>query len=656
MKDSLDALHQDWRERKQAIAELASAEGGKRAVTADRLVELIQAESLDLGVLNAALQTLIALGPAALPRLQPLLTDASPEVRQAAAVVLGQLEAPLGVPTLLEMLRDSDSNVRYHAVEALGQQQALAAIPPLLELAVGGDDFLAFAALEALANIGDPAALPELISLLDHPMLAGSAAEALGRIGHPLAYRPLLAALEGIEEAGPALESLVRRNPGLQVKLTPAQRAIMSQHFWTLEREGEVPPEELFAPATEALPIIAAGAQQRTLHWACGHENAELRLAAAEKLSPPPVQVVIDLLPEFPARAARVLAACGATRALPDLVLQLNHPSLLVRHTLVEEGLRLGLPRPELESLLSSAQAGERGAAARWLVAGGALAGEQLKDWLAGENEERVRCEVLEALPVNAANLKLVEQRLREGSAAEAILLTRRLAEWPEKDGLPLLKRRADLWCCVYLCRTLQRWRARPDWLEEMLDDLRPPVRAEAAKALARVEPDLAARRLPLLLLDAELDVAEAALLALAQIECWEPVRQAVQEARLQATAQKALALSQHSEDLAELPVAALLESGNPAAFQSLLVRLEQLGRSQVAALREAISRAGWRPVDLPRGRLIPQVLDRVDELFDDTDPWVRRGALLQNFEMLAERARRDPDEKIRGFVEGASS
>jgi len=645
VKDALGALHEDWRGRKQAIADLASVQGGKRAVTAERLVELIQAESLDLGVLNAALQTLIELGPAALPRLQPLMDDDSPEVRQSAAVVLGQLEAPLGVPRLLTMLEDADPNVRYHAIEGLGQQGALVAVPQLLELATSGDAFLGFAALASLGNIQDPSALPELVELLADPMLADAAAEALGRIGHKLAWRPLLAVLAEVEEAGQALESLVHANADLQVHLTPAQREILRSrhHFGVLEREGVLPAEQLFSSVSELLECLAQGAQQPTLRWALEHENSEVRLAAAEKLAS--TQTLLELLPEYPERAARALADAGHRQALPPLVQHLGHPGARIRHQLVAEGLRLGTPISELEAALKSPDAGLRGAAARWLVAAGAFPLDRLKAWLAEEKDERVRTEVLEVLPVSAEGLAVLQ-----AAAAELVLFNRLLARWPREQGLPLLQRRPDLWSCVYLCRTLSQWKAQPEWLVEMLDDLRPPVRAEAAKALARVDPAAAAQRLPMLLLDAELDVAEAALLALGDMHCWDPVLQSLEEPRLRATARTALAASQDPAHLALLPVGSLLESHNPIAFELLLPRLEQLTRPQIERLQRAICSLGWTPRSLPSTgrRLLPMVLDGFES---DPDPWVRRAALLRNSEQLAERASADPDDTIRHFA-----
>ncbi len=472
MKD----LHQDWRGRKQAIAEMAGVRGERRAVTATQLVELIRAEVLDLGVLNGALQTLIALGSSALPRLQPLLDSHNTEVRQAAAVILGQLEPPLGAPLLLGLLEDADTNVRYHAIEALGQQQALAASQRLLEIAEGSDSFLAFAAGEALQQIADPAAGTVFV-------------------------QPLAPDAFGAEE-----------------------------------------PETL----------------------------------------------------------ARQLASVDART-------RLDH---------IRRGLRGPLPREVLTELLDSESEAVRGAAARWLAA----AGEVPEGWR--DFSPRVRCEVLEEVSDLNELLRFLPY------PAEGLVVLRRLTEWPAQPDLEFPER-DDLWWNVYLCRLMGAWKLRPEWLEDRLDDLRPPVRAEAVRALALIK---SSTRIGSLLLDSELDVAESALQALALSGDWERVRDALDEPRLRSFAFEVLAGSPHREDLEDLPVSLLLSSGNPGAYSVLLERVEQLSRAHCEQFREIV-RGGWRPAQLPvRGRrwlplIFQDAPEVLQELLHDPDEWVRRGA-----------------------------
>lgn len=634
MKD----LHQDWRGRKQAIAEMANEQGERRAVTAAQLVELIRVESMDLGVLNGALQTLVALGKAALARLHPLLEHSLSEVRQAAAVVLGQLEPPLGAPLLQVLLEDKDVNVRYHAIEALGQQRALAAVSRLAELAQGDDAFLSFAALEALVQIADPAVLPDLCALLKRPDLCATAAEALGRIGHPLALPALLTVFRQPDQVAAAIEALVRANPALEVSFTPDQRhwLLSGRCFFALERAGG------FYPEQDVLEVIRLQAREETLQQALLSESPEVRLAAAQALRDQ--AVLREMLQQFPEQVAPFLDDATA------LVGELEVAGARTRLLLMEHGLRGQTPISPLLDLLGNPEIGPRAAAARWLAAA-----DQLPEgFLEKETEERVRCEVLEAV----RSLTVLERYLP--SLAEGVVALRRLVEWPAEQGLPLLEalpRRQDLWWCISLCRTLGRWRSRPDWLEEMLDDLRPPVRSEAVKALAQADRARAMERLPALLVDVELDVAEAALQALGWLDCWEPVRQALEEKRLRECAQMVLAESPDQADLLDLPLEALLQTENFAAFEVLLAKVELLTREQCDRFRQAVSSSGWRPSVLPEaGRrwmaLIfcdqPEVLR---ELYQDPDPWVRRGALVALFPELREMARQDADDKIRHFA-----
>ena len=81
-----------------------------------------------------------------------------------------------------------------------------------------------------------------------------------------------------------------------------------------------------------------------------------------------------------------------------------------------------------LEGVLGGADAGLRGAAGRWLLAGGALSMARLGPLLESETDERTRCEWLEEVPVDSQGLAIFEERLQAGTPAEALLITRLLA------------------------------------------------------------------------------------------------------------------------------------------------------------------------------------------------------------------------------------
>lgn len=99
-----------------------------------------------------------------------------------------------------------------------------------------------------------------------------------------------------------------------------------------------------------------------------------------------------------------------------------------------------------------------------------------------------------------------------------------------------------------------------------------------------------------------------------------------------------------------------MLESGNEQAYKLLLERVEHFSREQCERFREVV-RGGWRPQSLPaQGRrwlplIFRDVPDLLRELFQDSDAWVRRAALLADFAGLRELAHQDADETIRSFA-----
>jgi HEAT repeat protein len=131
-----------------------------------------------------------ALGRVACGALLPLLEDADPEVRGAAADALARcadpsIEAGLAsalrhedhpaalrsilralaavggdaaVPVLTDAMRDDDPETRMVAIESLGSTRSAAAIVPL-ELALQGSRAEVLAAIRAIGDVGGPAAL-----------------------------------------------------------------------------------------------------------------------------------------------------------------------------------------------------------------------------------------------------------------------------------------------------------------------------------------------------------------------------------------------------------------------------------------------------------------------------------------------------------------
>jgi arylsulfatase A-like enzyme len=203
--------------------------------------------------------------PGAGPDLLPLLSDARPAVRAAAARSLGELRVSSALP-VLERLRsaDPDRDVRAEAAIAalwLGGG-ALDDVTPLLQASVpvpGADDGLARprrAAL-ALAKLRAPAALPVLAELAVDASAQEAdrlrAVEALGGLGGEAASAALIAALADVRLREAAARAL-GQSGGVQA--AQALLACLEQERYEPARRAEA--EALVALGDRrVLPLLA---------------------------------------------------------------------------------------------------------------------------------------------------------------------------------------------------------------------------------------------------------------------------------------------------------------------------------------------------------------------------------------------------------------
>jgi len=203
----------DWRARREAVDQLSAIADRE---TLDSVVEAVQRDHRDLGVLSSALQLLARSEADMSDRLSALLQDPDADVRVQAALALGQQQRPSAAAPLIAALDDADINVRFHAIEALGLMRARAAVDRLLAIAQSGEFFLAFPAIDALTRIADRAAAPPLVPLLADPALRPAVASALASLGDARAVGPLVRLLnEHAAAAGAvvtALEAICRRD------------------------------------------------------------------------------------------------------------------------------------------------------------------------------------------------------------------------------------------------------------------------------------------------------------------------------------------------------------------------------------------------------------------------------------------------------------
>lgn len=119
-----------------------------------------------------------------------------PQVRQYAAMLLGQLREPEGIDPLLRALRDPEKKVRAQAVTALAEIGD-PSVDSLTLLMNDPDWKVRYRAAEALGIIRSKKAVPFLITALDDQKdhVRYMAAKALGTTGFGTAEKALIARL-----------------------------------------------------------------------------------------------------------------------------------------------------------------------------------------------------------------------------------------------------------------------------------------------------------------------------------------------------------------------------------------------------------------------------------------------------------------------------
>jgi HEAT repeat protein len=124
-----------------------------------------------------------------------------PQVRQYAALLLGQLKESEGIDPLIHALRDPDKKVRAQAVKALGEI-GNPSVDSLILLLDDTDWKVRYRAAEVLGIIGSTKAVPFLIATLDDPKdhVRYMAAKAIGETGSGKAENALIVRLSDENE------------------------------------------------------------------------------------------------------------------------------------------------------------------------------------------------------------------------------------------------------------------------------------------------------------------------------------------------------------------------------------------------------------------------------------------------------------------------
>jgi HEAT repeat protein len=146
----------DWRVRKDAAAVAPALERRDEVVAA--LVATLQ-ETINIGLRNATVEALIAIGPDAVDATIEALSRLDADARKLAVEVLGGVADLRGTLALSHTLEDEDANVRGAAAEALGNaamagDEARDVATQSLVLALATNDtLLKIACLESLARL-----------------------------------------------------------------------------------------------------------------------------------------------------------------------------------------------------------------------------------------------------------------------------------------------------------------------------------------------------------------------------------------------------------------------------------------------------------------------------------------------------------------------
>jgi HEAT repeat protein len=505
-----------WRVRKEAAARAIAWPDGAEAAPA--LVAAL-AEPENVGRRNALVDVLVGLAGAAVAALVDGLASA-PEHRKLLVDALGRIGDPRGADAVAPLVDDADPNVRVAAAEALGAMGGPAAEAALRRVlgraaaagGAAGDVLLALAALDGLNRMAVSLPSSELAQMAAEPTLRGAVLRALGRSGDPQALPELVAGLRApartVREA--ALLALSELHP----RLDGAGRALVAETIDAPVHEAIVAaltdgPAALRRAAARVLGLSGRVESVQPLTLALGHpELREAARAALVALGRAGGEALVALAPDLEPRLR-----AEAYALLPELGLAAGDPRAVL---LCTEALDDEEPEAAAAAAVALGELGGREALApllRALEAGGAVAqaAAAALGRLGRDHYDEVRILVASRglggsdAPYLCRVLALCGRdedvaRLREALGADSAALRRAAAEAlgalpsPSTAGLDadeaLLFALADESPEVRAAAARSLGAHAPPDVVEPLDraaaDPEPPVRAAAARALGQ--------------------------------------------------------------------------------------------------------------------------------------------------------------------------
>lgn len=503
---------EDWRVRKEAAAVAAVLERREEIVAA--LVATLQ-ETLNVGLRNAAVEALVAIGPDAVGATIEAMSRLDADARKLAVEVLAGVPDPRGTAALTHALHDDDANVRVAAAEGLGgaalagEESRENATQALLAALTTSDPFIKLAALDSLArlearlpwSVFEPYARDPLLRRYAIAAAAGSrepdAVRALAKAtgdASPTIAREAIVALGDIVASGPEdAELLAIARETLRSTMAGAVRARRS----ALDAEDG----RARGGALLLLGLLRDVGDVATLVEALADDDVEERADLAVRLFGPTIAGPLLASARFAkphVRAAALATAASLEGAERKVVL---------------DALREALGEPSVDVLLSALDAMGPVGSAEDLARVAAYVSHR---------DERIAATATNALSELAArHVEAAREFLREETAGDPVAL-----------GCVLLGAIASTRALLDEdIQMLQRALAHAD----------PHVRRAAVDALAQAGGEAAADAVGFALADEEHDVKLAAVRALGKLGRASPLQDLVADTRDPALAAAAL-------------------------------------------------------------------------------------------------------------------
>ena len=347
---------------------------GKPAIP--KLLEALQSISYSLKGGAAAILGTINVRETARP-VSRLLTDTNREVRAWSAWTLGCLRDQESVGPLIEALQsDSGSSVRARCAESLGKMIPTDQIFEVLIGALMDHDWnVRYRAVNSLRDFGDKRAIPGLRELLftdqENAIFSG-AFEPAAEGYWPRAPDPAFSPEQARESAALALGEMIGKAaiPDLIQMLDDSAFNVRSGAATALGRLEAVeaidklivlltdPIEfSVQAAAAEALGNIGEGGTENLLEAALHHEFHEVRVEsvrALEKIGTAKArEVLLKISPTILANdqkkvrisTIQALGKLRLSKALPSLIILLDHPDPTIKIAIINALRTIGDPR-----------------------------------------------------------------------------------------------------------------------------------------------------------------------------------------------------------------------------------------------------------------------------------------------------------------------